>query len=352
MAVNQLEIQPFLEMACQFPVFDVRSPSEFAHAHIPDAYSLPLFRDEERKVVGTAYKQISRKQAIKIGLDYFGPKMREMVTEVDNILESQSADTVLVHCWRGGMRSAAVAWLLDLYGYKVFTLKGGYKAFRSWVFTQFEVKYSFFVLGGYTGSGKTEILQALKNKNETVLDLEFIAGHKGSAFGNLGLPEQTSIEHFENKLAIELLKAEKDMALKSNRIIWVEAESPRIGQVNMPNSLFSQLQDAQSVFIEIPFENRLQFILQNYGKFEKDKLIGGIYRIRKRLGGLDTKNAINFLLEGNVVESFKILLEYYDRLYVKSTTTNRKKIKYIVLNETNASQNAEAIINLSTSNDD
>ena len=155
MALQKINIEEFLSLAKQYRVLDVRSPGEYAHAHIPAALNLPLFNDEERKQVGTAYKQQSRETAIKTGLDYFGVKMRKMVEEVEEIVGGgQSAagnqqlivgeeqtiasklltgNCVLLHCWRGGMRSAAVAWLLDLYGYNVFTLAGGYKAYRKWV---------------------------------------------------------------------------------------------------------------------------------------------------------------------------------------------------------------------------
>src|SRR5690348_9334071 len=129
MPIKKLSITEFLKLSHQHPVLDVRSPGEYSHAHIPGAYSLPLFTDEERKVVGTTYKQQSREAAIKVGLDYFGPKMRSMVEEVEKLCEKRGGKTVLVHCWRGGMRSAGVAWLLDLYGFKVYTLVGGYKFF-------------------------------------------------------------------------------------------------------------------------------------------------------------------------------------------------------------------------------
>lgn len=207
MAIQQLDIIDFLKASKSFPVFDVRSPGEYHHARIPGALALPLFTDEERKVVGTTYKQVSREQAIKIGLDYFGPKMRKMVEEVETLTTHSTDKTILVHCWRGGMRSGAVAWLLDVYGFKVFTLRGGYKAFRTWVLETLSKPFPFYVVGGYTGSGKTEILHALEKSGETIIDLEHIAGHRGSAFGNLGLPAQTSIEDFENRLAIALVKA-------------------------------------------------------------------------------------------------------------------------------------------------
>ena len=177
--IQKITIEEFLLLAKQYPVLDVRSPGEYTHAHIPAAHSLPLFTDEERKQVGTAYKQQSREAAIKIGLDYFGVKMRKMVEEVEGIVRSQESgvknlqtsdselltpNSVLVHCWRGGMRSAAVAWLLDLYGFKVFLLAGGYKAYRKWVLAQFEKDYNFNIIGGYTGSGKTLVLHQLQKQ--------------------------------------------------------------------------------------------------------------------------------------------------------------------------------------------
>jgi tRNA 2-selenouridine synthase len=315
MAVKRLSISEFVSMMEQYPILDVRSPSEYAHAHMKNAYSLPLFTDEERKVVGTAYKQQGKQPAIKIGLNYFGVKMAQMVNEVEALLASSSDPTnkvVLVHCWRGGMRSAGVAWLLDLYGYTVYTLVGGYKAYRNWVLEQFTLTYSFNILGGYTGSGKTETLHALQALDQPIIDLEGLAHHKGSAFGNLGQPVQPSQEQFENLLAQSLYKMSEQYAY-----IWVEDESRRIGLVNIPAILFDQIRKSKLYFLDIPFTQRLQFILKGYGKFEKDKLMSAILRIKKRLGGLETKTAINFLIEDDVESSFTVLLNYYDKLYLK-----------------------------------
>lgn len=315
MAVKRLSISEFVSMMEQYPILDVRSPSEYAHAHMKNAYSLPLFTDEERKVVGTAYKQQGKQPAIKIGLNYFGVKMAQMVNEVEALLASSSDPTnkvVLVHCWRGGMRSAGVAWLLDLYGYTVYTLVGGYKAYRNWVLEQFTLTYSFNILGGYTGSGKTETLHALQALDQPIIDLEGLAHHKGSAFGNLGQPVQPSQEQFENLLAQSLYKMSEQHAY-----IWVEDESRRIGLVNIPAILFDQIRKSKLYFLDIPFTQRLQFILKGYGKFEKDKLMSAILRIKKRLGGLETKTAINFLIEDDVESSFTVLLNYYDKLYLK-----------------------------------
>ena len=327
MAVKRLSISEFVSMMEQYPILDVRSPSEYAHAHMKNAHSLPLFTDEERKVVGTAYKQQGKQPAIKLGLNYFGVKMSSMVSEVEALLASSSDPTnkvVLVHCWRGGMRSAGVAWLLDLYGYTVYTLVGGYKAYRNWVLAQFTLEYTFKVIGGYTGSGKTETLHALRQLQEPIIDLEGLAHHKGSAFGNLGQPVQPSQEQFENLLAQALYTLST-----THTYIWVEDESRRIGLVNIPSTLFDQIRKSKLYFLDIPFTQRLQFILEGYGKFEKDKLMSAILRIKKRLGGLETKTAINFLIEDDVESCFKILLHYYDKLYLKGAY-NRENAETLI----------------------
>lgn len=357
MAIEKLHVQEFLQMAMQYPLLDVRSPGEFAHAHIPGAYSLPLFSDEERKVVGTAYKQESREKAIKIGLKYFGVKMAAMVEAVEEIVAGKELQKIpgekqiiLLHCWRGGMRSAGVAWLLDLYGYKVCTLAGGYKAFRNWALQQFEKEYPLKVIGGYTGSGKTELLHALQQKRETVIDLECLANHKGSAFGNLGQPPQPSQEMFENILALKLNNAcvsIQQSVDNSNNCIWIEDESQRIGNVNLPQNFYRNKQSAPVYFIDIDFEERLSYIVTGYGKFEKDKLVTAIMRIKKRLGGLETKTAINYLLEDDVRNAFAVLLKYYDKWYLKGLHQREsleKLLKKIPCTNVNAKENAALVL--------
>lgn len=342
MAIQRLTIDVFLEKVSGSLLLDVRSPGEYQHAHIPGACSLPLFTDEERKVVGTAYKQQSRQIAIKIGLDFFGLKMRKMVEEVESLVEEiESANKngkipigkveVLVHCWRGGMRSAAVAWLLDLYGFKVYTLAGGYKAYRKWIRDQFEKDYQFMILGGYTGSGKTLILQELIKAGEFVTDLEKLGNHKGSAFGALGELPQPTQEMFENLLAESLVQ---NTTTGSANTIWIEDESQRIGQLQIPMPLWYSMRRSPVLFVEIPFEARLDYLTKEYGIFEKEKLVNAVIRIQKRLGGLETKNAISFLLENNHKEAFRILLTYYDKWYEKGLHNREtgaelvKKISY------------------------
>lgn len=323
-------------------LLDVRSPGEYNHAHIPGAQSLPLFTDEERKIVGTAYKQKSREDAIKIGLEFFGPKMRRMVEAVERLVQSEkvrspksgvATNTVFVYCWRGGMRSAGVAWLLDLYGFKVYTLAGGYKAFRNYVLQTFEQPVPLKILGGYTGSGKTEVLKELEKNGETILDLEKIASHKGSAFGSYKMPPQPKQEMFENLLALELMKKStvrgkwsiEDTQTQAGDShftihtspIWLEDEAQRIGDLNLPNALWKTMRNSPIIFLDIPFEERLNYIVEEYGGCDVQKLIESTQRISQRLGGLDAKNTIGFLSTGDIKEAFRILLRYYDKYYLK-----------------------------------
>ncbi len=350
MPIQRLTIEEFLQLAKQHPVFDVRSPGEYVHAHIPNAISLPLFTDEERKIVGTAYKQQSKQAAIKIGLDYFGVKMRGMVEQVERICNLElgkkentganskpqipNTQSLIVHCWRGGMRSAGVAWLLDLYGFKVYTLVGGYKAYRKWALAQFEKEYPFKIIGGYTGSGKTLVLKNLAQQQKKVIDLEALAHHKGSAFGALGQEAQPKQEMFENLLAKQLSDVSNEMTAeqeaKTNNyhlstVIYIEDESQRIGNLQIPMPLWYTMRKSPVYFLDVPFEERLSHIAEEYGKFKKEELVNAIIRIQKRLGGLETKNAINFLLENDYKACFRILLAYYDKLYNKALQ-NRENI--------------------------
>jgi tRNA 2-selenouridine synthase len=269
---------------------------------------MPLFNDQERAVVGTAYKQKSRAEAIKIGLDYFGYKMRSMVESVEQLQDPKEDKIVVVHCWRGGMRSSAVAWLLRTYGFKVATIEGGYKAFRNWALESFSKSYNLNIIGGYTGSGKTELLTTLKNLGKSVVDLEELAHHKGSTFGQLGQLPQHSQEHFENKLAIELYNSRvKD--------IWLEDESQRIGRLLIPKSLYEQMLNGHLCFIEIPFEERLEKIVTEYGVFPIEDIVSGVKRIEKKIGLLSAKQAIDNFNYGKIKDGFAILLSYYDRWY-------------------------------------
>lgn len=326
MPIKKVEIEAFLELAQQHPVLDVRSPGEYLHAHIPAAHSFPLFTDEERKVVGTTYKQTSREKAIKIGLDYFGPKMREMIETAEAIAKKAETKTLLVHCWRGGMRSGAISWLLDLYGFEVYQLIGGYKSYRNWVLQSFD-KYQlpFLVIGGYTGTGKTEILQWLKEKDEFVINLEEIAGHRGSAFGNLGLPEQAGVEQVENILSLTVKQYHYSLKNSGKKWIWLEDESRRIGNINLPEAFHKNMKNSPFIFLQVPFDKRLENIVNLYGQFSTESLENSILRIKKRMGNDLNGIALEFLHQNDIKNCFRILLNYYDRYYLKNSFQYARK---------------------------
>jgi len=332
MPVEKINIESFLNLSADLPILDVRSPGEFNHAHIPGAYSVPIFNDEQRAIIGTAYLKENRQTAVNYGLNYFSERMKIIPGEIENIITnrkpnnaSSSGDRgLLIHCWRGGMRSEAVAWLMNLYGYKILLLRGGYKAFRRWTLSQFDKKYSLKIIGGYTGSGKTGVLKELQKRGKSVINLEGLANHKGSAFGALGEKPQPTHEMFENILSIELWKIKKnnfngkDGIENNNTEIWLEDESVHIGKVGIPKIFWGLMRESPLFFLDIPFEERLNHIADTYGVFDKKELIECILKIQKRLGGLDTKNAIQYISQNNLKEGFAILLKYYDKQYAQS----------------------------------
>ena len=173
-----LDILSFIERSHRVLVLDVRTPGEFAQGYLPGAHHLPLFSNEERAEIGTLYKQAGREAAMLRGFDLVGPKLRRMVEAAQALVVG---DEVLVHCWRGGMRSESVAWLLAFAGYRVGTLRGGYKAFRRYVLEAFAQPRAVRLLGGMTGAGKTDVLHTLAGRGEQVIDLEALPKGRSSA---------------------------------------------------------------------------------------------------------------------------------------------------------------------------
>jgi len=298
-------ITDFLNTAAG-PILDVRAPAEYAQGHIPGAVSLPLFTDEERARIGTTYKQVNPEKAVLLGLDFFGPKMRTMVEQAKKLAPGQE---VRLHCWRGGMRSGAVLWLLELGGLHVNLLDKGYKEFRQWVLAEMARPRQLRILGGYTGSGKTAVLHALAAQGELVLDLEKLANHQGSSFGSLGQPAQPTQEQFENDLAAALA------ALPDDRPIWVEDESRTIGSLGIPSAFFAQMQAAPLLVLDVPREARVQYLAADYGRHDAGELANAVLRLRKRLGGLVTKEALGAIADNDMPRMVELVLAYYDKTY-------------------------------------
>ncbi len=302
------------------PILDVRSPGEYAQGHLPRAISFPLFSDEERAQVGTCYKQQGQETAIELGLELVAPKMVGLVKQAKALAPERQ---VRIHCWRGGMRSESVGWLLETSGLDVKLLKGGYKAFRHWVRATLTKPWPVIVVGGMTGTGKTDILHALSDLGEQVLDLEGLANHRGSSYGSLMLPPQPSTEQFENLIAEQWAK------FNPQRPVWIEAESRRVGTCRIPEEIMIQLEAANTLEVVRSQSERLEILVDVYGQAAPDELIAATERLRKRLGGLRTQEAIQHIKRGELAAAAAIILTYYDRTYRHDLARRGKQIPKI-----------------------
>ena len=328
-----LSVNAFL--AAAGPILDVRSPGEFEQGHIPGAISFPLFSNEERALVGTCYKQRSREEAVELGFEIAGPKFVEFIRRAKKIAPDRR---VRVHCWRGGMRSGAIAWVLNLAGFQTATLEGGYKAFRRWVRRTVATPKPIIVLGGMTGTAKTDILQALAQKGEQMLDLEGHASHRGSSFGAVCLPPQPSTEHFENLIAMDWHRFSAEWP------VWVEAESRRVGPCRVPVELFEQMEAATAVEIIRPIPERLALLVDIYGQADRAELVAATERIRKRLGGKRTQEAIALIQSGDLTNAFEILLTYYDSTYRYGLEQRKQAVPEVDVAGLNPEQAAQKLL--------
>ncbi|PSN15424.1 tRNA 2-selenouridine(34) synthase MnmH [filamentous cyanobacterium CCT1] len=330
---SPLTINDFLQGSG--PLLDVRSPGEYEHGHILGAVSFPLFTDDERAQVGTCYKQVGREAAVELGFDIAGPKCGEFVRAAKALAPDRH---LRIHCWRGGMRSGGMGWILELAGFTVHTLTGGYKAYRRWVRETLASPKKIMILGGMTGSGKTQILHELAALGEPVLDLEGLANHRGSSFGALLLPPQPSTEHYENLLA------ERWATLPSHRPIWLEAESRRVGTCRIPNELFAQMEAAPAVEVVRSLDERLDLLVDIYGEASTEELIEATERIRKRLGGDRTQTAIQHIQAGNLRAACAIILDYYDRAYRYDLERRRRIIPQLDITGLSPADSARLLV--------
>ncbi len=320
---QQITIDKFLSNS-QAVIVDVRTPSEYRLGHIPNAVNLPIFSDEERAIVGTLYKQQGRDIAVLRGLEIVGVKLAGFVREANKL--AAGGKELYLYCWRGGMRSGSMAWLLTTAGLRVSLLKGGYKSYRSELDIIVEKDWKFVVLSGKTGCGKTDVLKQLAMMGEQVIDLEGLANHKGSAFGALGELEQPTTETFINRIHDRLNE------LDSNRAVWCEGESMLIGHVYIPQNLYAKIQSATTINFDIAMEARISRLVREYGIFSNEELIPAFERIRKRLGGDNVKLAIEALNSGDISTAASIALRYYDKSY--KTSDEHKYLKLYMDSDT------------------
>ena len=288
---------------------DVRSPGEFANGHILGAINIPLLDDSERKSVGTLYKEKGMKEAFFLGLKFVGPKLAGMVEQFYDKAEN---GLIKIYCFRGGLRSSSIADLIQKSGIKAYTLKGGYKAYRRFCLDQLKIPLTLNVIGGATGSGKTDLLQSIQKLGGQVLDLESLASHRGSVFGHIHQEDQSSQEHFENNIA------EAFRIFTPDKPVWVEDESRMIGKLKIPDPLFDRMQKAPLFVLERGIEARIHYLLELYGEIPIDEFTDSLTRIKKRLGSTRFQEIIGLARLGKWSEAVHILINYYDKAYKNS----------------------------------
>ncbi|MBD8067372.1 tRNA 2-selenouridine(34) synthase MnmH [Bacillus sp. PS06] len=292
-----------LQKEQELTLIDVRSPSEYKESSIPGSINIPIFNDEERAEIGTIYKQVNVEAAKERGLEIVSAKLPAFIREFRQIKGGK-----LVYCWRGGMRSKTSATVTDLMGIKVYRLLGGLNAYRRWVvdsLNSFQINPKAFVINGLTGTGKTAILKALHSKGYPVIDLEGLASHRGSIFGQVGL-EPRNQKMFDALLLKELVRTEQ------SKYVLFEAESKRIGKVALPDFLLKKKQQGQQLFIELPMEERVKHILEEYEPgLHQQEYIDAFQKIKNRIHTPIAKQIEEDLLSRDYPQAIRLLLEYY-----------------------------------------
>lgn len=329
-----VSLDDFLRLRQQLPVVDVRSEGEYASGHIRGVMNIPILNNSERAQVGTDYKQKGQAEAIKTGFRLVGPRLLDIINETEKV-----GREILVHCWRGGMRSNNFCQFVNMARIKAQSLTGGYKAYRQRALDTFQQPLSFRIIGGFTGSGKSEILRAMKQQGAQVIDLEALANHRGSAFGALLLPPQPTTEQFQNELFEELL------TLDVTKPIWIEDESIAIGKVFIPNDFWSTMGKSPVIEMEVDKPTRIQRLVDEYGPSDREEFLKAMENITKKLGGQHLKAAKEKLSADDMYGTIEILLTYYDKAY--NTGLERKKnriVKRVPWDGASASEVAQRIL--------
>jgi tRNA 2-selenouridine synthase len=312
-----ISIQDFLRLRKEKVIVDVRSENEFSLGHIRGAINIPILNNEERIIVGTTYKTQGQHIAIEEGFRLVGPRLYDMVRETEKVANGKE---ILVHCWRGGMRSGNFCQFVGMAGIRTQSLQGGYKSYRQKAHESFLQPFQFTLISGCTGSGKSDVLRELKNQGEQVLDLEGLANHKGSAFGGLLMPPQPTTEQFENELFEEILQ------LDLSKRIWVEDESIAIGKIFLPHPIWQQMNKSPMIKMEVDKKVRVERLVNEYGPARQEDFLKAMSQITTKLGGQHYNAAKEKYLQGDISATIDILLTYYDKAYLGGIEKRKARV--------------------------
>jgi len=301
-------------------VIDVRSPAEFALDHVPQALNCPVLDDAERAKVGTLYAQVSPFDAKKLGAALVSKNIARHIEE--RFRGKEKSWRPLVYCWRGGQRSGAMAHVLRQVGWDAATLAGGYRAYRREVLAQLEAlpaRFNFRVVCGATGSGKSRLLEALSGAGAQVLDLERLASHRGSLLGGLPGEPQPSQKMFDSLVWGALRR------LDPAQVVFAEAESKKIGQLQVPSKLLERMREGECLRLDVPSPERVRFLIAEYRHF-----LGEPRALEEKLRGLTTRYG-HAVIERWLAQVHAgaweelvsdLLATHYDPAYLRATAQN------------------------------
>ena len=306
---------------------DVRCPREFAKGHFTKAINIPLFSDSEYQNIGITYKEMGQEAATQMGLKYASKSSTSILKQISNL----NLENIIIYCARGGMRSKGFQLLLDNAGHYSFRINKGYKSIRAHTLSSYKSKREIVIIAGSTGTGKTNLLHQMKKDGHNVIDLEHLANHRGSAFGDLGLSEQSTQQQFENDLSYYWLQTDR------NNLVFIESESRKIGRTVIPDDIWTQMLNGIYLKIDMNIDRRIKNLIKDYGHFSKGELKSRINRISKKLGGQNVKIAIKLLEKNDLSKLCELLLDnYYDKMYDTAYENRGSKKKIIpILEETN-----------------
>lgn len=313
-----IPVNEFLKLRKELPAVDVRSEGEYEAGHIAGVVNIPILNNAERVAVGTDYKQKGQLEAIKTGFRLVGPRILDIVNEAEQIAVNRE---LIVHCWRGGMRSSNFCQFVGMARMKTHQLEGGYKAYRAEALSSFNFPFQFNIIAGFTGSGKSEVLHALEKRGEQVIDLEKLSNHKGSVFGGLMMPPQPTTEQFQNNLFEEILKLDR------SKRIWIEDESITIGKIVLPDSFWKRMSASPVIEMNVTKEVRISRLVNEYGHADKEQFLQAMSTIVKKLGGQHFLAAKEKLANDDMASTIDILLTYYDKAYTSGLAKKSERIK-------------------------